>query len=120
MPVCAHQVQKLSGRGAPLGDGDMGHWLLSFRGEGTAVIVEAESLTHARLVAVANDLCRPSLFDEGYAVDPDLVTMIPKGFIGRNLSRNEARDLLNLLSGGAPVSGLVPEQSEINASELAG
>ncbi len=92
-------------------------WLLSFRGEGAAVIVEAESLTHARLVAVAKDLCRPSLFDEGYAVDPDLVTMIPKDLIGRNLSRTEARDLLTLLSGGARTSGLVPDLSEI-ASEL--
>jgi hypothetical protein len=94
-------------------------WLLSFRGEGAAVIVKAESLTHARLVAVANDLCRPSLFDEGYAVDPELVTLIPKDYIGRNLSRAEARDLLNLLSSSTSTSGLVPEQSEISVRELA-
>jgi hypothetical protein len=71
-------------------------WWLAFRG-GSAVIVEGESITHARVLAVANELGRASQFDDGYAIDPDLAEMIPEDFIWRQLSPKEASDLLNKL-----------------------
>ena len=46
----------------------MGLWLLSFTEREVAVIVEAETLAHARLLAAANQVCRASLFDEGWAI----------------------------------------------------
>jgi hypothetical protein len=75
-------------------------WWLSFRG-GTAVIMQAETLAHARLLAAVKELRHASLFDNGFPVDPDFQRMIPEEFIGRNLSRNEASDLLRLLKDGA-------------------
>jgi hypothetical protein len=75
-------------------------WLLSFTGNGTAVIIKAESLSHARLLAAARGYCRASLFDEGYAIDPDLATMIPTDLIGRMLSRDEVAKLLKTLIVG--------------------
>jgi hypothetical protein len=75
----------------------MGLWLLSFTGGGIAVIMKAESLSHARLLTAAHGFCRASLFDEGYAIDPDLTTRIPKDLIGRKLSRDEAANILKTL-----------------------
>jgi hypothetical protein len=72
-------------------------WLLSFTGKGIAVIIRAESLSHARLLAAAHGFCRASLFDEGYAIDPDLSIMIPKDLIGRKVSRDEVANLLKTL-----------------------
>jgi hypothetical protein len=46
----------------------MGLWLLSFTEREVAIIVEAETLTHARLLAAANQVCRASQFDEGWAI----------------------------------------------------
>jgi hypothetical protein len=40
----------------------MGLWLLSFTEREVAIIVEAETLTHARLLAAANQVCRVSQF----------------------------------------------------------
>jgi hypothetical protein len=48
----------------------MGLWLLSFTQREVAVIVEAETLVHARLIAAANQICRASLFDEGLPLSP--------------------------------------------------
>jgi len=59
-------------------------WWLVLRGGG-AVIVEGESIAHARLLAVMNELGRASQFDEGYPIDPDLAAMIPEDFIFRKL-----------------------------------
>jgi hypothetical protein len=66
-------------------------WWLMFRGGGAA-IVEGESIGHARLLAVVNDLCRASHFLEGYSIDPD-----PDDFIWRRLSRQQASDMLEIL-----------------------
>jgi hypothetical protein len=74
-------------------------WWLTFR-DGDAVIIEGESLSHARLLAVANDLCKASHFVEGYPVDPALVEMIPEDFIWRRLSRQQASDMLKVLKDG--------------------
>jgi hypothetical protein len=43
----------------------MALWLLSFTQREVAVIVDAETLAHARLLAAANQICRASIFDEG-------------------------------------------------------
>jgi hypothetical protein len=74
-------------------------WWLSFLG-GNAVIMEASSLVHARLLAASNNLGRISQFDEGYAVNTDLVACIPDNSIGRMLSAVEARQILKLLKYG--------------------
>jgi hypothetical protein len=67
-----------------------------------AVIVEAETLAHARLLTVANQACRASLFDEGFAIKPSVCAQIPSEFIGRALSQDETADLLTALKIGAP------------------
>jgi hypothetical protein len=71
-------------------------WWLKFRG-GRAVIIEGESLAHARLLVAVNELGRTSHFIEGYPVDPEFVEMIPQDWIGRKLSPDEASDLFKLL-----------------------
>jgi hypothetical protein len=76
----------------------MGLWLLSFTQREVAVIVEAETLTHARLVAAANQVCRASLFDEGFPIKPSPQARIPADFIGRALSQDETADLLSTLT----------------------
>jgi hypothetical protein len=74
-------------------------WWLAFRG-GSAAIVEGESITHARVLAVANEIGRASQFGDGYAIEPDLAEMIPEDFLWRKLSPKEASDLLNKLREG--------------------
>jgi hypothetical protein len=76
----------------------VGLWLLSFTQREVAVIVEAETLAHARLLASANKICRASLFDEGFAIKPAIRTRIPGDFIGRALSQDETTDLLSTLT----------------------
>jgi hypothetical protein len=87
-------------------------WWLAFRG-GSAVIIEAESITHARVLAVANELGRASQFDDGYAIDSDLAELIPEDFIWRKLSPNEASDLLNRLREGPPRQGAIHSQQSL-------
>jgi hypothetical protein len=76
-------------------------WWLTFR-DGSAVIVEGNSITHARVLAVANELGRASQFEGGYAIDPDLAEMIPDDFTWRKLSPNEAGCVLMMLKDGLP------------------
>jgi hypothetical protein len=71
-------------------------WWLSLRG-GSAVIVEAESMAHARLLAVVNDIGRASHFTDGYPIDPHLLELIPEELIERKLSPAEADGLLDQL-----------------------
>jgi hypothetical protein len=75
-------------------------WWLSFKG-GTAVILPAETLVHARLLAAADKVARAYLFDAGFQVDPEFEQMIPDELIGRTLSRNEVTDLQRWLRGDA-------------------
>jgi hypothetical protein len=75
-------------------------WWLSFPGGGGVIIIEATSLSHARLLAAMNDLGRVSSFVEGYSIDPDLAALIPEDAIGRMLAPVEARKLLKLLKYG--------------------
>jgi hypothetical protein len=71
-------------------------WWLMFR-DGGAVIAEGESITHARLLAVANDLCRASQFLEGYPIDPSFIEMISEDFTWRRLSRQQADHMLAVM-----------------------
>jgi hypothetical protein len=71
-------------------------WWLSLRG-GSAVIIEAESMAHARLLAVVNDIGRASHFTDGYPIDPHLLRLIPGELIERKLSPAEANGLLDRL-----------------------
>jgi hypothetical protein len=82
-------------------------WLLSFTGRCNAAVVRAESLSHARLLAVTDGLGRASHFDEGFAIDTELAARIPPSLIGRQLSGDDAADLLTALmigSGRGPVA----------------
>jgi hypothetical protein len=71
-------------------------WWLKFIG-GRVVIIEGESLAHARLLATVNEFGRASQFIDGYAIDSHLVELILEDYIGRTLSRTDADDLLRQL-----------------------
>jgi hypothetical protein len=71
-------------------------WWLRLRGGGAA-IVEAESMVHARLLAVVNDIGRASHFTDGYPIDPHLLELIPQELIERKLSPAQADGLLDQL-----------------------
>jgi hypothetical protein len=88
-------------------------WWLVFR-DGGAVIVEGESIAHARLLAVVNNLCRASQFLEGYPIDPGLIEMIPEDFTWRRLSRQQADDMLAVMKDGhqKPVTSTQARQSQ--------
>jgi hypothetical protein len=81
----------------------MSLWWLSFQGAVT-IIVRAETLVLARLLAVADQVARAYLFDAGFQVDPEFEQMIPDELIGRTLSRDEATDLQRQLRGDARYS----------------
>ena len=79
-------------------------WLLSFKNTGAAII-EAELMTHARLLVAVKGLVRASHFVEGCQIDPEYIPLIPGEAIGRRLSADEARDLLMLLKRRLPAQG---------------
>ena len=76
-------------------------WWLSFKG-GTTVIMRAETLVHARLLAAADEVARAYLFDTGFQVEFEQI--IPDDLIGRTLSRDEAADLRRRLRSDARYS----------------
>jgi hypothetical protein len=92
----------------------MGLWLLSFTEREVALIVEAETLTHARLLAAANQVCRASL-DEGWAIKPSVHAQIPADFIGRTLSQDETADLLSTLTICARHEALIDQGEAVPA-----
>jgi hypothetical protein len=81
----------------------MSLWWLSFKGDAT-IIVRAETLVHARLLAAADKVARAYLFDAGFQVDLEFEQMIPDELIGRTLSGDEAADLQRRLRGDARYS----------------
>jgi hypothetical protein len=89
------------------GGSSMGLWLLSFTGRCNAAVVRGESLIQARLLAVADGIGRASHFDEGFAIDPEQAGQIPPSLIGRQLSGDEAADLLTMLMIASPDSPIV-------------
>jgi hypothetical protein len=94
-------------------------WWLSFGG-GTAVIMRAETLVHARLLAAVQEPGRARLFDDGFPVDPEFERMIPDDFIGPSLTRDEASDLLRLLGDGPRRYGAKPSQNARGLTDLVG
>jgi hypothetical protein len=74
-------------------------WWLSFLGGG-GVIIEAASLSHARLLAAMKGLGRASHFVEGHSINADRAALIPHDSIERMLSPVEARKLLKLMKYG--------------------
>jgi hypothetical protein len=74
-------------------------WWLSFLGGGV-VILEASSLSHARMLAALNNLGRVSRFAEGHSISPEVAALISNDSIGRFLSSREARDLRELIEHG--------------------
>jgi hypothetical protein len=93
----------------------MGLWLLSFTEREVAVIVEAETLVHARLLAAANHVCRASQFDEGWAIKPSVHAQIPEDLIGRTLSQDETADLLGTLTICARYEPLIDQGEAVPA-----
>jgi len=84
-------------------------WWLTFRGGG-AVVIEGQSIAHARLLASVNDLGRAAHFVEGHPIDPEFVELIPEDSILRKLSPREADELLKLLKHGPRKYGVKPGQ----------
>src|ERR1700693_3924154 len=62
-------------------------WWITFR-DGTAVIIEAASLAHARMLAAVHQLGRVAQFAAGYRLSPELAAMVPDDCVGRLLSRD--------------------------------
>jgi hypothetical protein len=75
--------------------------MLSF-GDHPAVIVEAESMIHARLRVAVEGLIRASLFVGGCQIDPEFIPLILNESIGRKLTREYTSGLLELLKHGTP------------------
>jgi hypothetical protein len=92
-------------------------WWLKFIG-GRVVIIEGESLAHARLLATVNEFGRASQFIDGYAIDCHLMEPIPEDYIGRTLSRADADDLLQQLGLGRQAARDT-EASQTSASAAA-
>jgi hypothetical protein len=91
-------------------------WWLEFLG-GRAVIIEGESLAHARLRATVNGFGRASQFIDGYAIDAHLMELIPADYIGRTLSRADANDLLRRLRlGRQEAPGTEASQTSVEAA----
>jgi hypothetical protein len=68
-------------------------WWLRFK-EGNAAVVAATSLVQARLIAAAHGLGQASKFVEGYPIDADFLQFVPNDLIGKELSKNEAGEVL--------------------------
>jgi hypothetical protein len=77
-------------------------WWLSFR-DGTAVIIEATSLAHARMLAAVHQIGRVAQFADGYLLSPDLAALIPNDCVDRLLSRDDAWRLYDRLQRQQPL-----------------
>jgi hypothetical protein len=86
-------------------------WWLSFR-DGSAAVIEATSLLHARMLAAVHKIGRVGQFVDGYELSPELEALIPEDCIGRLLSRDDAWQLYDQLARDRAASTL-SDQSEI-------
>jgi hypothetical protein len=68
-------------------------WWLQFE-EGNAAVVAATSLVQARLIAASQGLGRVSKFVEGHLIDDEFLRFIPSHFIGKELSKDDASEVL--------------------------
>jgi hypothetical protein len=71
-------------------------WWISFR-DGSAVVIEASSLAHGRMLAAVHQLGRVARFADGYLLSPELAAAIPADQVGRLLSRDDAWRLYDQL-----------------------
>ena len=72
-------------------------WWLTYRKEGQLVgvaIIEAPSLYHARMRATVRGIGRAAEYFEGKEVDAEHAALVPQDCIGRLLSHEEARQLI--------------------------
>jgi hypothetical protein len=92
-------------------------WWVEFFG-GRAVIIEGESLAHARLLATVNGFGRASQFIDGYAIDSHLMELISRDYIGRTLSRADANELLQQLRLSNRAAARPTSESEASQSPL--
>jgi len=72
-------------------------WWVSFN-DGTAVVIEASSLTQARVLATVHQLGRAAQFVDAYLLSSELAALIPDGFVARLFSRGEALRLFERLA----------------------
>ena len=82
-------------------------WWLYYRTEGKLVgvaIIEAPSLYHARMRAAVRRIGRAGDFIEGKELDAEHAALVPQDCIGRLLSPEEARQLIEQL-GSAKTEG---------------
>ena len=77
-------------------------WWITFR-DGSAVVLEASSLAHARIFAAVHQLGRVAQFAAGYRLSPELAAMVPDDCVGRLLSRDDAWLLYDRLERERPV-----------------
>ena len=80
------------------------------------MIIEGESLAHARLLATVNEFGRASQFADGDAIDSHLVELIPEDYIGRALSKADADDLLEQLRLNRHARKTEASQTSANAA----
>jgi hypothetical protein len=92
-------------------------WWLEFLG-GRAVIIEGQSLAHARLLATVNGFGRASQFIDGYAIDAHVLQLIPGDYVGRTLSRADANDLLEQLRLSNPAAATPTSESESSQTSV--
>jgi hypothetical protein len=97
------------------GGGLMGLWVLSF-GDRGAAIVEAETMSHARLRVAVKGLITASSFIGGCQIDPEFIPLIPDESIGRKLSREDTSELLELLKHGPPRRQAIGPPSQMLAA----
>jgi hypothetical protein len=89
-------------------------WWLYYRNEGELVgvaIIAAPSLYHARMRAAVDGIGRAANYSEGKELDAEHAALVPKEHLGRMLSPEEARQLIDRMgvakAGGAPPPELV-------------
>ena len=83
-------------------------WWLCYRNEGKLVgvaIIEAPSLYHARMQAAVRGIGRAADYTEGKEVDAEHAALVPQDCIGRLLSPEEARQLIERM-GSAKTQGV--------------
>jgi hypothetical protein len=80
-------------------------WWLCYRNEGKLVgvaIIQAASIYHARLLAAVRGIGRAVDYSEGNEVDAEHAALIPQDCIGRLLSPEEARQLMDRIGSALP------------------
>jgi hypothetical protein len=77
-------------------------WWLSFRDD-TAVVVEATSLLHARMLAAVQEIGRVAQFVQGIQLSPDFAALIPGDCVSRLLSSDDVWRLSDQLECDRPV-----------------